>query len=430
MSDTEEFIDASFFTSDGSSEKASELNSEQQAAESRNNLFSFRQLGSAVKYVEPVSGDAALDTVRQMFADDPELAAVPIEHNDTVVGVLTRKEVEEATGTVLKRFMSSDCIQYTKECPIVLYAREYFANVINKVTKISIERGLIYFPVYQLNKSFYGIISIDVIEDHLATIREQDLEKAKNVQQNMLPTETDLTALPFKVSIWNRMANAVGGDFYTAAKIADHFYVVGCFDVSGKNVAAALITVLLSAFFSMLKILQNAVSPDPSEITAKLDQYLTNVMPIGNFITGALCYIDMKTEKVKVFNCGHTLVYALLPVDKGGVQRVGLAHMEAALPPLGMGEITGELKGNGSNKKSVAIPLKSGLHIDMYSDGFTDMQTEDGTRFGEDRVKQYFMEKYKCAPSEIKKTVERTVDNWVMKTPLSDDITVMDIRFM
>ncbi|OJF76129.1 MAG: hypothetical protein BKP49_08240 [Treponema sp. CETP13] len=429
MTNSSEFVDMALFTSEDS-EKPSHSDNTEQTTETINNLFSFRQIGSVVKCIEPINGSVSMDYVRDLFLNQPELQAIPVEQDDVVMGIITRKEVEAATSSAMKRLISSDCIKHTEKSPIILYAREYFENVVSKVTKISRTKGIFCFPVFNNNKNFYGLIFIDDFEERLSMIREQDLEKAKKIQQNMFPKKTEISSLPFKVNIWNRMANKVGGDFYCTHKISDNFYIVGCFDVSGKNVAAALLTVLVSAFFSMMKYSTPVEFSSADTITSKLDKYLADVLPVGNFITGAICYIDIKDKKVKVQNCGHTRIYDFLPIEKDNVKKIGISHIDASLPPFGMGEVAKELEKSNNTKKSTVLPLRQGLHIDLYSDGFTDMQTEDDIRFGDDNAKEFFINQYSKNTSEIKKNIQEIVEHWVHKAPLADDITVMDIRFI
>ena len=75
------------------------------------------------------------------------------------------------------------------------------------------------------------------------------------------------------------------------------------------------------------------------------------------------------------------------------------------------------------------MPVKSSLQINMYSDGFTDMQNDDGERYDESRTKAFFGELFKTDVYSAEKTIEKTVNDWVGKTLLPDDITVMNVRF-
>ena len=80
-------------------------------------------------------------------------------------------------------------------------------------------------------------------------------------------------------------------------------------------------------------------------------------------------------------------------------------------------------------KGAYRMPIKPSLQINMYSDGFTDMQNDDGERYDEPRTKAFFGELFKTDVYSAEKTIEKTVSDWVGKALLPDDITVMNVRF-
>lgn len=100
----EEFVDESFFSDSFSAE--SKLDVRKTGME---NNFSERQVGSIAVPVEPISCNCSLVYVMQMFSEQPNLEAIPIEENDRVIGVLEKKVVEESTNSALKRFVAKTC---------------------------------------------------------------------------------------------------------------------------------------------------------------------------------------------------------------------------------------------------------------------------------------------------------------------------------
>ena len=261
------------------------------------------------------------------------------------------------------------------------------------------------------------------MNEKLEELRAQDLEKAAAIQQNMLKKNSDTKKFPFDVCIWNKMANAVGGDYYIAKELCEGRYLIGSFDVSGKNVSASLLTVTLGSIFSMLSF-QDCSKLGASQLVIMLDNFLKEIVPVGNFITGALCYVDYKAKSVSVFNCGHTNVFALLQ-DEAVKGRV--ATLAPTLPPFGMGAVADAIA--GEKKGAYKMPLKNGLQVDLYSDGFTDMQSDDGERFDEPRTKAFFGELFKTDVYSAEKAIEKTLTDWIQHSLLPDDITVMNIRF-
>ena len=414
----EEIIDSSFFSED--LDEKSSIDVKQTGLE---NTFNERQVGSIAMAIEPVSSSAGLDVVLDLFEQQPDLTAVPVEQDDAVIGVVERETVTKKAGGGLKLFGSKNVGDYVKRCSFTLNTRDFIEQVAAKVNDTAIKSEIKHVIILLNNRSFYGVMSIQKMNERLEELRAQDLEKAAAIQQNMLKKNSVIKGLPFDVCIWNKMANAVGGDYYIAKEVCEGRYVVASFDVSGKNFSAALLTVTLGSIFSMLSV-QDSSKLSPGKLIVMLDRFLQEIVPVGNFITGAICYIDDKAQTVSVFNCGHTNVFAFLK-DENGKGRV--ATLKPTLPPFGMGAVADAI--TNENKGSYKMPIKSGLQIDLYSDGFTDMQTYNGERFDEARTKEFFGELFKTDVYTADKFIEKTVSDWTQNSLLPDDITVMNIRF-
>ena len=414
----EEIIDSSFF-----SEDLEAKNSVDVQKTGFENSFNERQVGSIAMAIEPVSSRASLDVVLDMFEQQPDLTAVPIEKDDAVIGVVERDFITKNSGSGFKLFASKTCGDYVKESPYTLNTSDFIEKVAAKVNETAIKLETKHFIVLINNRSFYGIVSIAKMNEKLEELRAHDLEKAAAIQQNMLKKNSDTKKFPFDVCIWNRMANAVGGDYYIAKELCEGRYLMGSFDVSGKNVSAALLTVTLGSIFSMISF-QDCSKFSVSQLVVMIDNFLKEIVPVGNFITGAICYVDTKAKSISIYNCGHTNVFAYLK-DEAGKERV--ATLEPTLPPFGMGAVADTI--TSAKKGPYKMPIKPGLQINLYSDGFTDMQSDDGERYDEARTKAFFGELYNTDVYSAEKTIEKTVTDWIQKSLLPDDITVMNIRF-
>ena len=414
----EEVIDSSFFSED--LEEKSSVDVKKTGFE---NSFNERQVGSIAMAIEPVSSRASLDVVLEMFEEQPDLTAVPIEKDDAVIGVVERDVIERNKASGFKLFASKTCGDYVKESPFTLNCSDFIETVAAKVNDTAIKVEIKHIIVLLNNRSFYGIVSIAKMNAKLEELRAQDMSKAAAIQQNMLKKNSDAKKFPFDVCIFNRMANAVGGDYYIAKEMCEGRYLIGCFDVSGKNVSAALLTVTLGSIFSMM-CLQDSSKISAAKMVVMLDNFLQEIVPVGNFITGAICFVDFKNRSLDIYNCGHTNVFAYLK-DENGKGRV--ATLTPSFPPFGMGAVAQAI--TEDKKGAYRMPIKPSLQIDMYSDGFTDMQNDDGERYDEPRTKAFFGEFFKTDVYSAEKTIEKTVNDWVGKALLPDDITVMNVRF-
>ncbi len=386
------------------------------------NAFNDRQVGSIAFAIEPINGGSGLDVALERFESQSDLQAIPVEDNDRVVGVIERKVVDEATNSTLKRLVSKNCVEYVKQTPFYVNCNDFIEKVAAQANEIALKEGIHYLIVRLNNRSFYGIVSIADMNARISKLRDEDLKKAEVVQQNMLKTVTKTKGFPFDVCTWNKMANSVGGDFYVSQSLGDNKFVIGCFDVSGKNVSAALLTVTLASFFKMLERM-NKEAFTPSGLMTTLDFYLKEVVPVGNFITGCLCFIDRTLNKIELFNCGHTNAYVFLEGEGGNVK---IASLKPTLPPFGMGAVGESCAKHESG--SYKMPIKMGLQINLYSDGLTDMQNEDGQRYDDKNTKDFFKKLYNVDVYSYSKFIDKTISDWVGRTMLPDDITIVNIR--
>jgi len=415
----EEIIDESFF-SDFEREESNNLDLRKTGYE---NSFSERQVGSITIPVEPVSYRMSLDAALEIFAQQPALEALPIEENDRVIGILERSVVENRTDSALKRLVSKTCGDYAKESPFTLNCSDYLEKIAAKVNDTAIKVEVKHFVVLINNRSYYGIVPVAKINERIEDLRVQDLKKAASIQENILKINSETRGLTYDVCIWNKMANLVGGDFYIAKELSDGKSLIGCFDVSGKNVSAALLTVTIGSLFSMFRFFDSSKMTSV-KIVSILDSYLKEIVPVGNFITGVICYVDRKNDLVELFNCGHTNAFVFLRDDNGNGKT---ASLQPSFPPFGMGEIAESLAKTG--KGIYKFHIKPGLQVDLYSDGLTDMLNDDGERFGEQRTKEFFLKLFDTDVYEVKKITEKAVTDWIQKSLLADDITMINIRF-
>ncbi|MBQ0038955.1 MAG: SpoIIE family protein phosphatase [Treponema sp.] len=420
-----EFIDAMEFTG------TEEIIRDQAESDKFAKEFSPKQIGSIARYIEPVNGTATIDTLAELFQKNPDLNAVPVEEYDRVVGIIDRRTVEEATNTALKRFMSRTISEMTSKVSSIFQAKDYIEKTLGKVSDLNKKYGTVYFPVFD-RRNFFGIVSLDEFLDRMDHIRKQDLEKASEFQRSLFPKPEDIAKFQFGITCWNRMANTLGGDFYKTFKLGEFQSLICCCDVSGKNVAASLLTVAAISFFEARKTIGN-LSLDPVDILSDFDDYLQSVVPVGNFITGVFVYIDLKKHYFQVFNCGHTTTYLVYANSSNADPRPKVAGIDPKLPPFGMGAVKLALQKSreepDAKKPYTTLAAKKGIHLELYSDGFTDMLNDDGFRFEDQNAKNFFIDLYTKSSENVADEIKYTVDNYIGNSMLPDDVTVIDIRF-
>lgn len=389
-----------------------------------NEIFTSHQVGSVAKPHEVVNVNKDINYVRELFLSDDTVNAVPVEEDDRLIGIIERDAFEKhcffsEKNDSLKNLSLKDAVIPLE---MILCSRDFMDNIIYSLKEISLKTGVNHFIVMHNENIFLGLVSIDEIQSQLIILHKEDLIKAKSIQQFLLPNEHDVEGFPFYVSAYNRMKTAIGGDFYVAQKLNESLYVVAIFDVSGTNTSAALLTVSLGSFFAMIKTFFKC-DFSASNVVSMLDTYLENIIPIGHFITGALCFIDTGKNYIHVLNCGHSDVYITV---KNSKDQIGFANLSPTLPPFGMGTISESIK--ASSKAGYQIKLDKNIQIGLFSDGFSDMKNQKGERFSESRVKDFFKDFYSKEPFQLDYYCRKTVEHWTKNTMINDDITVLNIR--
>lgn len=381
--------------------------------------FSYRQVGSATWQVDPVDAGSSLEFVMDIFNATPDLPAIPVERDGALIGILERTHVEKMTESAWSRFWQKDLDTYITAPLLSLRADAYIEKHISRGMQLNNEQGIRYFAVYY-RKYFFGIAGLHRMLERMTELRDKDLEKAHMVQRHLIETNCAPEDPRYSMLTWNRMANEVGGDFYKDFCLpGGDRRLIGCFDVSGKNVAASLSTMAIGSFFTALSLFDSA-KKSFGEITSLMDAYVQNLTPSEIFITAALCYVDFAKSSIFIQNCGHTPIYLFMP---GESRKVIGKTLTANLPPLGMGIVEGE------EATGYRVPIVPGLRVVMYTDGITDMITPDGERHEDERTRQLFASTYGKSREETSAAYEKAINMWINEAMLPDDITIMDVRF-
>jgi serine phosphatase RsbU (regulator of sigma subunit) len=195
--------------------------------------------------------------------------------------------------------------------------------------------------------------------------RERD--SARRVQEYLLPgrgarlagLDSAACAVP---------AGAVGGDYYDFIRLSPRRLALAVGDVSGKGVAAALLTAALQAS------LRSHYAVGGGDLAARLqsvNRLFHDSTAEGRFATLFVGEYDDRTACLRYANCGHPP--ALLLRADGS-----LARLEATATVLGI---------------TLAWPcavgqtrLGMGDTLLVYSDGATEARRADGEEFGEERL--------------------------------------------
>ncbi|HOY69061.1 MAG TPA: PP2C family protein-serine/threonine phosphatase, partial [Candidatus Ozemobacteraceae bacterium] len=194
---------------------------------------------------------------------------------------------------------------------------------------------------------------------------------AREIQASTIPPRPPI--IPgFEIDAVIRMASLVGGDYYDFIPFRDGRLGIVIADVSGKDIPAALLTMVLKTTFKALMV-DRLSAP---QLLIEVNRILIGILSESFFVTMAYAILDPSNRSVSIANAGHTPV--LHRSCDGGTECV--TNIEIPGYPLGVIETTFK------ERKCI---LKPGDTLLFYTDGVLDCRNAAGERYGQDRLTAY-----------------------------------------
>ncbi len=240
-------------------------------------------------------------------------------------------------------------------------------------------------------------------------VMEKEVALGRRIQMALLPDH-----LPdpdgWEIHAGNLPSRGVSGDIYKVFERDDgETLVILVADVSGKGIAAALLTASLEA-----------LSAGPLEEGAPLDdccrrvsQLLYERTPPEKFATAFIAEVELSSGRIRYVNAGH---------NPGLVLRVGgeAEWLGSCGVPLGLlpeAEYTvGEFE---MSPRDVLM---------VYTDGLTEASNPDGEEFEEVRLKGSALTSRLKPLKEMARHIEEELDRFTAGEPYADDRTLVLLR--
>lgn len=235
--------------------------------------------------------------------------------------------------------------------------------------------------------------------------QEEDFQKAREIQENLLPKQIAQVRGYQVAGIW-QPALSVGGDYYDVLPLGDSSLGLAIADVVGKGVSAALLMANLQA--AVRAFASNA--GDPSQVCEKINGVMCSNVASGKFITMFYCVLDAARRRLSYCNAGHNPPILL---HGGGVYRL---------------EEGGALLGvfRDWRYEQRAVELEPGDRILMFTDGLTEAENMDGEEFGDERLIETFRQLRSLSAAEIQTRILAAVREFCSGN-FRDDATVLVI---
>lgn len=244
-----------------------------------------------------------------------------------------------------------------------------------------------------------------------------ELNAAHDIQMGLLPSPLSPEHMINcgEISAYLTPAKEIGGDLYDFFMLDDDRLCIVIGDVSDKGVPAAL-------FMSMTMTLIRSGARQHSH-PADLMEIVNNTLGMDNpkcmFVTLFIGILDIKTGELKFANGGHN---PLLVLHEGNTEPTWLENLS--------GPVVGAMPGIDYMPHS--ITLEKGDILFAYTDGVTEAMNSDKELFGEETLKETFIQSTSrpdASPSSIIDTVKDAVAAHAGEAPQSDDITMLCLHY-
>ncbi len=258
--------------------------------------------------------------------------------------------------------------------------------------------------------SFSGIFTSKHLLIYLSDTTARDIALAQRLQAAIVRESFRFEDPRCTILCTSRMAKEVGGDFYTVKRLDAHRVLMCICDVSGKGIAASLITAVLGGIFNTYT---GTHSLQP--FLRSLNAYLFETFRLDYFVTGVFMELDLRTGHATICDMGHSFV---LVREKTTLFRLG---RKTSNPPLG---IVADLSPVVS---SYCFP-KDGLAI-LFTDGVVEQTSRRGAEYSQARLWGLLKRHAADSPAALGEALTADFDSFKGDQPQNDDVTFMIMKY-
>lgn len=265
------------------------------------------------------------------------------------------------------------------------------------------------FRIEALQNDEFGDLAIN-FNKMIGDLNEMEL--AKCIQEALLPT-----VLPklegYELSFNNRMASAVGGDYFDVMQLDKDNLCIIIGDVSGHGVASALVMAIVKAvLYQGLKETRNLIELF-NDLNSVINTYF-NKAPVKKMVTLFATIINLSTGEAIFTDAGHNFPMKL--AADGNVTEISMR-----------GFPVGSVK-SMKRQRTDGFTINKGETIVFYTDGLIEVTGHTVEQYGYERLKKNLSEMPQENPEFILNTLFNKYDSWLDGTEPDDDVTCFVLK--
>jgi serine phosphatase RsbU (regulator of sigma subunit) len=238
---------------------------------------------------------------------------------------------------------------------------------------------------------------------------EEELALARRIQVALLPSQLPVVE-GWELYGANFPSRVVSGDYYEVVPRAeDRELVLMIADVSGKGMAASLLTASLQAFSA--GPIEDGLPPD--EICVRLSRLLYRRTPPEKFATAFLAVLETATGLLRYTNAGHNP--SVIVRAGGEVEALGTTGVPLGLLP-------------GARYRAAETTLAPGDLLVLYTDGIAEAADPDDEEYGLERIQKVCARHRKEPCPALAAALEEDLETFARGVPFADDRTLVLAR--
>jgi len=250
-------------------------------------------------------------------------------------------------------------------------------------------------------------VCLDCLTPKQQRALEYDLELAAQIQKGLLPP-CDAAFAGWDISYHYQPAGVVGGDYCDLIDDGNGGLYFVLADVSGKGVAAAMLSSNLRAVFRSLI----TVGLPTAELMTRANRlFRQNALPT-QYAT-LVCGKATQSGEMEIVNAGH--LPALLASERG------ITLLESTSQPLGMFD---DQKFTASKAR-----LHSGDTLVLYTDGVSEAENEGGDEYGIERLRKVIDDYRAGCTEKLIDACKQQLDQFRGRRERFDDETFLAMQY-
>lgn len=243
----------------------------------------------------------------------------------------------------------------------------------------------------------------------------KEMQVAQDIQHTLLPKSfPDIEG--FDIATIYRAAKDVGGDYYDFVWLDEKTLGIVVADVSGKGVPGSLVMTMIRTAIR----LESRGARSPVDILCNVNEFVTEDVRKGMFITIFMVVIDTQQRKISFASAGHNPMILYRKDDDKTF------FMNPRGIPLGITLPDGV--SFEENLESQGVRLKKGDMLVVYTDGITEAMNPRKQQYGMEKFLRFIRENSDLSPDEFAEKFQDDLSQFTQGAEQNDDITMVVIK--